>query len=419
MSATPVRRYLAIVRRLHFLTLLATMVPSFCLIATLGMTDEAAAAASSGFVPLYLLTLTLAVPASFQYLIQEKVKNLGIFLLCALPVSFLYLSLLFSFESAAGLSIRGSEQAPQILIAVLYLLDSIRMRTNDNSRKKAKLEEDLSWRGDLYLLPLPSLPLLIPFAILYIGALFLHSHALAQCALLGSILYFFLVLPYHVLSRKEAFLESRHHVSRIPFDQIEQLQLDALSKILLPCALLAAAALLTAGGRHFLDLPTLDLGLSPDPSTAWIYEPSPLLRELWALGYLEQGAYPPQWVLSLIEFVENALTVLMTFVLVWLFWLSVRSLWQRFKKTAGEDSTAAPSKILQDEHISLKRRAHTEEKKRPGSIRRRYRRTILRALGQAPKPFETPSMMEARAGLPDTEQTRTLHEEYERARYGP
>lgn len=419
MHVTPTRLYLAIVRRLHFLTLLSLMVPGFGMITTLGMTKDAAAAAASCFVPLYLLTLTLAVPASFQYLIQEKVKNLGIFLLCALPVSLLYLSFLFFLESSAGLSIQASEQVPQVVIAILYLLDSIRMRTNDNSRKKAKLQEDLSWMGDIYLLPLPSLPLLIPFAIFYVGALFLHSQELAQCALIGSILYFFLVLPYHMLSRKEAFLESRHHISRIPFDQIGRLQLDALAKVLLPCALLAAAALMTSGGRHFLDLPTLNLGLDLDPSTPGIYEPSPLLRELWALGYLEQGAYPPQWILSLIDFVENALTVLMTFVLLWLFSLAARSLWQRFRKFTQEDSPAAPAKTRQDEHISLVKRAGAGEKRRPDSIRRRYMRTILRALGQAPKPCETPAMMEKRAGLPDTEQTHSLHAEYEKARYGP
>ena len=77
MHLTPSKVYTALVRRLHFLVLLSLIVPCFCLFVTYGMNDEDAARACSHLLPLYLLTLTLAVPASFMYLLQEKVKNLG------------------------------------------------------------------------------------------------------------------------------------------------------------------------------------------------------------------------------------------------------------------------------------------------------------------------------------------------------
>jgi hypothetical protein len=73
-----------------------------------------------------------------------------------------------------------------------------------------------------------------------------------------------------------------------------------------------------------------------------------------------------------------------------------------------------------DEHISLKSSGKTAPATlTEGRIRRRYRRTILHFRGQAPDPYETPSLMEERSRLPDTPGMRSLHEEYERARYGP
>ena len=65
--------YIALVRRLHFVFVLALMVPFLCLTVTFGMSPARAALAQACFLPLYALTLTLAVPASVMYLLQEKV----------------------------------------------------------------------------------------------------------------------------------------------------------------------------------------------------------------------------------------------------------------------------------------------------------------------------------------------------------
>lgn len=417
-SIQPTKLYLALVRRLHFLVLLALLVPCFCLIATFGLGKAAAEGYGAHFLPLYALTLTLALPASFMYLLQERVKNLGPFLLCVCPAAFLFLAALCSLEMELSLSVRGAEQVPQALILLIYVLDAIRMRTNDNSRRIAHLQNDHSWMGDRYLLPLPALQLLIPFAAVYISALFLHSDALAQTALIGAVLYFFLVLPYHILSRKEAFLESRHHISRIPVRRIAQLEGLALVRLLLPCALLAAAAMLASGGRRFLELPAFPLNITSFVKHGGVYSMSPIWRFLIALGLYEPGAPAPVWLVRLIDFTENVLTVFMTAVLAYFFWLGARSLWHRFRRLSKDDGARTVLSELRDEHVSLKKPHRRSESGRGLSpIRRRYRRTILRALGESPKPWETPAMMEGRARLPDTPQMRELHDSYEQDRY--
>ena len=420
MNRSPSRVYLILIRRLHFLALLALNVPCYCLIITHGLGGPEADAARAHLLPLYLFTFALAIPASYQYFLQERVKNLGSFLLCALPVSFLCLAGLCYLEMGLGISIMGGEQIPQALILLLYLFDAIRMRTNDNSRKKAKAQEDHSWGGDVYLLPLPALPFEIPFAAVYICALVVHSNALAKTALVGAILYFFLVLPYHVLSRREAYLESRHHISRIPVRGIARLQGAALARVLIFCALIAAAALMTSGGRQFLDLPKLGLNYRKIDPYGGFYEVSRLLRLLISLGIIKRGAPPPQWLVSLFAFIENVLTIVMTAVLAYAVWLILRSLYLRFRKFGEKEEEAASLGESQDEHVSLKKKrsaAGPFSGLRENPIRRRYRRTILRSRRTPPDPCETPAVMEERAGLSGTPQMQELHESYERVRY--
>ena len=417
------RGFLVLVRRLHFLVPIAMIVPCFCLIVTFGMSEKEASDACALLLPLYLITLSLALPACLFYFLQDKVKNLGLFLLCAFPAGFLFLWALAMGQFALGLSILGGEQVPQALILLLFLLDAIRMRTNDNSRRKAKAQEDHSWGGDLYLLPLPSLKLLIPFPVIYISALCLHNQELAGVALVGAILYFFLILPYHVLIGKEKYLDSRHHISRIPESRIGKLQGRTLAIILVPCALLAAAALMTSGSRRFMDLPKFPLELLLDrdlkPPQGAMYDRNGILRMLIELGLLRAGAAPPAWLVSLIDFTENVLALFMTVVMIWFFWVCARSLYRRFRLQPKEKIPEAIPGKETDEHISLKKQFRMPGSgSKSGGIRRRYRRIILKYRGGPPEIYETPSMMEERSGVPDTEQMHDLHDEYIRVRYG-
>ena len=70
-----------------------------------------------------------------------------------------------------------------------------------------------------------------------------------------------------------------------------------------------------------------------------------------------------------------------------------------------------------DEHISL-RRFSPSRFGYPSGIRRRYRKTILHYRSEAPGISETPSEIETLAGLPDSEDMKSLHAEYEKVRYG-
>lgn len=410
--------YINGVRRLHLLVLMAVFVPFFCQITTLGSGADALANAAGTFGPLYGLTLTLAVPVIFIFFVQEKVSSLWTFLLYACPVSLLYLAGLFSFENALGLSTNNSEKIPQALILLLYLFDAIQMRTNDNSRKKAKNENDISWREDQYLLPLPALQFLILFALLYVVALLFHSNELAHVTLIGTIQYFFLVFPYLLLSRREDYLEDRHNVHRIPTGLISSLQGKSMIRVLIPCALFAAAAVMTSSGRQFLTLPPITYSGGKYPT----YKPCPMpfwvKRNMFLVELMKKSGPPPQWLVEIYYFIDNVVTLLILALLAYALYRAVRGIVIRFGYLDKSVPIQAKSLQTVDEHISLKKEhARFTLFDRTDGVRRRYKKTILRYRGEAPDISETPERMEKLANLPDTPDMRALHEEYEKVRY--
>ena len=133
-----------------------------------------------------------------------------------------------------------------------------------------------------------------------------------------------------------------------------------------------------------------------------------------------EGREPPVWLQLFFQILENVLTVaglvFIAVLLVRMLQKAVRAF--RIRDTENGDEIES---LLQEERASLRARtgfggsAAEREKNR---IRRRYRRTILRYRKEAPGIQETPSEMEKLAHLPDTEEMRNLHLDYEQARYG-
>ena len=294
------------------------------------------------------------------------------------------------------------------------------MRFNDNERVRAKKLQDLSWTGDDYLLPQPWLQILAVFLLLYIASLFSHSKGLGDVALAGAVLYFFLVFPYRFLKNRSDYLEKMIHISSVPSARIRRLTGIFLAAVLISCALFAGLAAMSASGRIFLTLPRFRGTLNPDLVSGFQQEAQ--MEQLMDLQDLigAEGREPPVWLQLFFQILENVLTVaglvFIAVLLVRMLQKAVRAF--RIRDTENGDEIES---LLQEERASLRARtgfggsAAEREKNR---IRRRYRRTILRYRKEAPGIQETPSEMEKLAGLPDTEEMRNLHLDYEQARYG-
>ena len=415
------RWYMAVVRRLHLVIPFAAFFPLLCQIIEQGVGGETAAAMEEKLLPAFFLQLFLILPAGFLYLAEKKLRSLGLYLLCVIAcVSASWLCSGWLLGRVLGIPYAGAGAVLSVIFMVLFALDALQMRFNDNERIRAKKLQDMSWTGDDYLLPRPWMQILVIFLLLYLVSLFSHSKGLGDVALAGAVLYFFLVFPYRFLKNRSDYLEKMIHISSVPSVRIRRLTGIFLAAVLIFCALFAGLAAASASGRIFLTLPRFRGIPNPDPVSGFQQEAQ--MEQFMNLQNLigTEGREPPVWLQLFFRVLENVLTVA---GLVFISVLLVRMLQKavrlfRIRDTENGDEIES---LLQEERVSIRIRtgfggsAGEREKNRN---RRRYRRTILRYRKEAPGIQETPSEMEKLAGLPDTEEMRNLHQEYELARYG-
>jgi len=76
--------------------------------------------------------------------------------------------------------------------------------------------------------------------------------------------------------------------------------------------------------------------------------------------------------------------------------------------------------LEETEDLKAKRvkRFSKEELSEREKTRKQYRRFIRKHKKQAPNPYDTPIEIEKGAGVEDKEETYTIHQMYEQARYG-
>ena len=326
------RWYMAVVRRLHLVIPFAAFFPLLCQIIEQGVGGETAAAMEEKLLPAFFLQLFLILPAGFLYLAEKKLRSLGLYLLCVIAcVSASWLCSGWLLGRVLGIPYAGAGAVLSVIFMVLFALDALQMRFNDNERVRAKKLQDLSWTGDDYLLPQPWLQILAVFLLLYIASLFSHSKGLGDVALAGAVLYFFLVFPYRFLKNRSDYLEKMIHISSVPSVRFQQ----------------------EAQMEQLMDLQDL-------------------------IG--AEGREPPVWLQLFFQILENVLTVaglvFIAVLLVRMLQKAVRAF--RIRDTENGDEIES---LLQEERASLRARtgfggsAAEREKNR---IRRRYRRTILR-----------------------------------------
>ena len=403
-------------RRLHIIVPLALLMPLSALIPISGMEAGAAAAADRRLAVIYLLSLLLAVPGALMHLAQARISRFFLFLLTCTALLVCTMAGMYGLGTLTGLTMQGSVYPPALLVLLLFLFDAMSVRYNENSRIRSKREGDLSWTQESKLLPGPSWFVFVCILAVYILSMFAHSRGLGNAALTAAVLYFFMFIPYLMFRGREQYLGNRKHVKGVPAGRIHSLKNRQLLGLLIPAGLFAAGAVLTAGGRQFLDMPSF--GGMPDESAVsyGAMGTQYLMEELMRMLGEDAGAPPPAWLEYLLTFIENVVSVFCIGLAVYIALRLLMSAARKFRgieKEAGEVYRWGDS----DEHISLRPSSFSWSVRLSG-IRRRYKKTILQYRGEAPGISETPAQIERLAGLPDTEQMKSLHAEYEKARYG-
>jgi hypothetical protein len=237
---------------------------------------------------------------------------------------------------------------------------------------------------------------------------------------LGSlIVYFFLLVLYQFVDETEEYLGINHRVKNVPSRRIYGINGVFCLLFLIAAAVVAAVSVFTAGSRRYLVLEEKEIQWEPQ-EIVWqepeIFPSDDADMEVMFPDETGVQLHPPAWLNKLV-YVVFALAVAGGVVLLI---RSIRELFARFRQQKDENGDVVEelTEPEQEESQIRKRIREQEPSSERERIRRRYRKTIRKYRKGAPAPHETPYEMETAAKIADTAEGRTLHELYEKARYG-
>ena len=369
-------------------------------------------------LPLYLAGWMLLPFAAMIRLLARRAKYYLQYLAGSLAV--LALAALVSRPVSLLLAdpVLGSTYRIFLLLEILFITaDAEHIRRNEIRRKKALLQEDISWQDQPSFLENPPLIGLTVPVLLYLGGLSVSCPVLCNIALGDGFAYILLSMALTDAVSREHYLDETSYIRNVPRKRIAAIGTGFAAVFLFLLGFVLLFSFLTAGGRHYIDIRSIKPVYLPRQEETFVFMDSTIDPEI--LAKLEQsygtGAPPsPLW-----DVLASALTLLSCLVIGWLLIRSVRKRFLEFRDQAEGNDVA----------VSLTDEESEAQKIRPGRIgrgpltereriRRRYRALIRRRRSDTPASWETPSQIEEKAGLAGTEEGARIHLEYENARYG-
>lgn len=237
---------------------------------------------------------------------------------------------------------------------------------------------------------------------------------LQKLSLVGAVLYLLVCLSFHGLSRVDDYLTLNRDMNGLPDKRIQRIAGAALAAVVLTGAVLLLPAAFTWEGGVRIHLPQHTLGseLNKQEYEEHTISPIKMIPE-----DLEEELIGSSW--SIPPIVSNIFLGIVGVGVVALLCYGVVRFFQNFERSYSDsqDLIQRLTKADQDPNDTLR-----ELKKRPpiwdrspnATVRRRYRRAVLKAGKEEPRNSLTPAELEDWAGLRE----QRLHELYEKARYG-
>lgn len=260
------------------------------------------------------------------------------------------------------------------------------------------------------------------FLLCYGAALGLKHPPLSRAVFFSLSADVFLCFLYRYLHGFDQYLLEHKDIAGLPFHAFRKIR----NLLLLPAAMALLLALLPAFlyGKE----PLANLRLPKGKEGELSLEFAPTGPAVSPIGeFLEQrpdlySSQPPAWIEAVFQAVLWVVLALVFFFFLRALYLWLRQASQAFSRDGTDEVT-----FLKDEADDLlssrKKRGFRRESRSPVlSIRRQYKKAVLLGMKRAkkePDGTETPSELEAKAGISGREETAALHDAYEKARYGP
>ncbi len=309
------------------------------------------------------------------------------------------------------------------VIFCFLFIDYFMLRTDENRRRKAYLENDRSFFAEDRPSKTPGIPGLVLYLLVYCDGLLFESPRTSDLGLWGCIAYLFVLIVYIYLRSGNEYLKENRELKRVPVRRIQKIGSLFLVSVCIGILFLCLIPLFTSGLRRYTNVRNWEvegINLEKETKPEEIIEqhqpeamPMPDLSEL--------AEYEPNPVLDAIYRILTVILVVIVSVLCLVgAVLGIRGLFLHFKEDPGENGDIITSIDTEDSILKLKkeRRRVYRDRSEKERIRRKYREIIRKATKEKPVISHTPTEIEAFAGLSDNDEMKAFHKVYEDARYG-
>lgn len=369
---------------------------------------------ADGEVMLYLKCLLIFIPIVVTEVAVRRLKNLGVYLLCAFVVTVAVWGVIQLFFGGSGVLYPIVMTAESLFVAFIRFRERLRLARQEK-------EDDLYAAPAVSLINQPSLAFLWYFAVMYLLGIIFASKALCDIAFINGALYFFIALAYTYFTEADHYLGLNKRTKSIPRKRLFAIGTAMLSIFAILVLLAIMPSFFLMEQRHYTDIRTW-----LDNTEVEAYPPmfSPqsggdsYVGNDW-ISMLNEGEAPPEpskfWTYLGWIALAAALAALIYGVVK-----TLRQVFSEFRDSYDENGdkveelSCEPSQKEERLNFRRGRKADSEAER----IRRTYKRTIKKHRKELPAPYESPTELEQNAGLYEDSEMKLLHEKYEYVRYG-
>jgi len=318
-------------------------------------------------------------------------------------------------DEIADLIYVGTMLISTCLIAVLAYV----MRIRKGRKQEAKEIGDASWRETEFELDKPSKWVCLWFVGVYVYALNMNCPQVCNIALFSTLAYFLIANAHEFLDKTQEYLklnEEACRVRNIPSRRIYGIGKYFLLAYLCMILLAIVPAILTIGSRDYHDIRI------SQPSKTGKMEQLDVTRVMEDFSEIMPEEMRPEPVnhamVLILDIIIYVIATIITGIVIVAFLIMVKRELAKFAQTAYEEDDVVESLDAADEEERIGNRNPLRKRTEEDKTRRRYRRFIRKHRKDRPAVYETPTEIEAAAGVADTEEGKELHKQYELARYG-
>lgn len=368
----------------------------------------------------YIKGFLILLPVITSSIAISKCRHLLSYLFSSILIS--AITLVFAYVLAKGMPVVAIRFAYILVIGletIFVLLDRFLGRLNMKEKEETKEISNPYWQPQYNLLEKPNFALLIYYLVIYIFAKNIASATVCNEAFLSAVIYFFSTLFYEYIDKTQEYLSLNERVCNIPKKRIYGISKMMLRVFLLLAGIVVIVAFLMIPQREYRDIRQWVMERNVSQKEVLQNQKQDTNKNMNPMKELEKKYKAPKTTPLWVKIVTDLIGAFIFALLIFFIIKAILNMSKTFRESYDENGDII-EELEETEDLKAKRvkRFSKEELSEREKTRKQYRRFIRKHKKQAPNPYDTPIEIEKGAGVEDKEETYTIHQMYEQARYG-